>query len=339
MEAVRKQRATYACAAFAVLFLGIQIAADAQWTWSPQTGRWINLQRLPMETPELQLVHARGLMLEGRYREAMRETEKFMDFYGDSDLADQNQFLRGEITERRGRYLQAVNEYQQVVANYPGSDLHEDVIDRQYAIGDRLFQEGLENQERWFTFFRNRPMRQAIEVYNTVIDNQPFTPAAAEAQYKVGLCKFTLGEYTEAAFEYRRVIEDYSGSEWVADASHGLVQCYYRASRPPAYDQTPSRMTITAIDRFRSQFPNDERLEGMEEKRQEMRERMAEQRVRTAEYYEGRRQFESARIYYQIVVDEFGDTAAAAEAQQWLDDYGPPQEGPLAVLQTVSESN
>lgn len=290
-----------------------------------------------METPELQLEHARNLMLDGQYRQALRETEKFMDFYSGSDLADQNQFLRGEIQERRGRYLQAVNEYQEVVANYPGSDLYQDVIDRQYAIGDRLFAEGLENQEQWFTFFGNRPVRQAIEVYNTVIDNQPFTPAAAEAQYKVGLCKFTLGKYTEAAYEYRRVIEDYPGSEWVADASHGLVQCYRLASLPPSYDQAPSAQTINAIDRFRAQFPGDERVDDMEETRQKMQERIAQQRLETAGYYEDRRQFESARIYYQIVVDEFGDTEAAETARTWLEEHGPPRAGPLANLEAVSD--
>ncbi len=303
----------------AVLVAGV---AEAQWTWTPQTGRWVNLKRLPKETPELQVQHARSLMLDGQYRQALRETDKFMDFYADTDYADENQFLRGEIRMRQGRLLQAAEEFQQVVTMYPATGRYQEVIDRQYEIADHYFDRGQETIERpWWRPFRKRPIRRAIEVYTMVIDNQPFTVAAAEAQYKVGMCHFVLEEYTEAAYEFRRVIEDYSGSEWVDDASHGLVMTYYKGSHPPQYDQTNSILAVNAIDQFRSRFPGDPRAAELDEIRVEMRERVATQRLLTAQFYENRRRFESARIYYELVVDDFPGTEAAEQAAAWLAEY------------------
>ncbi len=302
-----------------VLSLGIATAAHAQWTWTPETGRWVNVKRLPKETPELQLEYARSLLMNGDYKKAMRETDKFENYYLDSDLADDNQFLRGEIRLAQGKHEDAAQQFQRVVSNYPDSELFERVVEKQYEIGDFFYEKGQSRSQKRFAFFRKAPYKKAIDVYTTVIDNQPFTGAAAEAQYKVGLCHFARKEYVEAAYEYRRVVEDYSSSEWVDEASYGLAETYYTASLPPDYDQSPSKLAIDAIDEFKSRYPGDERVADLDVKRQEMRDRIAKQRLQTAKFYEKRRQFTAARLCYEVVADDFADTSSAEEARAWLD--------------------
>jgi outer membrane protein assembly factor BamD len=298
-------------------------SAEAQWTWSPQTGRWINIKQLPKETPELQVEYARSLMVQGDYKKALRETEKFANYYNDTDWADENQYLRGEIKMAQGDFLGAAKEYQQVVTGYPESDLFDDVIAKQYEIGDTFYDKGTANlDKRFWHLFKKRPFRRAIEVYGMVIDNQPFTASAAEAQYKVGLCHFTLEEYKEAAYEYQRVIEDYAGSDWVDEASYGLAMCHYKDSLPPAYDQSPSLLAIEAIDDFKRRFPTDSRVAELDGIRAEMYNRVAEQRLRTAKYYEKRRRFDSAAIYYEVVVEQFPGSPSAVEAEAWLSANG-----------------
>lgn len=302
------------------LLLGIQMGAMAQWTWTPQTGRWVNTKRMPKETAELQIEYARSLMMEGHYDRALKETEKFQNFYQKNELGDQNQFLRGEIKLAQGEYTEAAKEFQKVVTGYPASPLYEKVIAKQYEIGDKLYEQGNKRLAKKWAIGRKRPFKRAIEVYNMVINNQPFTDSAAEAQYKVGLCHHTRKEYVQAAFEYKRVIEDYSASDWVDDACYGLAKCYYDSSRPADYDQAPSQLAIEAIDDFAHRFPEDTRLKELNEKRSKMRETIALQRLQTAQYYEKRRNYKSARVYYQLVVDSFKDTEAAKTAEKWISD-------------------
>ena len=302
------------------LVVALSNPAHALWTWTRETGRWINTEKLPRETPQLQVEYARSLLLSGQHKRAYRETEKFEEFYGDSDYADQNQFLRGEIRLAQGNRLDAAREFQKVIANYPDSDLYEQVIEKQYDIADAYYESGLKSIERpWWRLFRKRPLRRSIEVYSMVIDNQPFTDAAAEAQYKVGLCHHTLKEYEESAFEYRRVIEDYSASDWVDEAGHGLATSYYMSALPPDYDQTPSQLAIDAVDDFKARFPGDARQAELDTQRLEMRERIASQRLKTAQFYEKRRRFVAARQYYEVVVNQFPETEAARKAQEKLD--------------------
>ena len=315
----RRVRACCAGAAMAALVL-LAMPAHGQWTWTPQTGRWINIKNLPKETAELQIEFARTFLIEGDHKRAFKETNKFANFYPDSDLADQNQFLRGEIRMAQDKLVGAANEFQLVVTMYPDSSLYDDVIAKQYEIGDILYEKGQARLRKKWRLFRKRGFKQAIEVYSMVIDNQPFTDAAAEAQYKVGLCHHTREEYIEAAYEYKRVIEDYSTSEWVDDASHGLAVCYCDSARPPDYDQEPSQLAVNAIDDFTERFPDDERVADLEAKRAGMRESIAQQRLQTAQFYEKRRSFDSARTYYEVLVEKFDETAAADAARQWLED-------------------
>lgn len=290
----------------------------AEWTWTPQTGRWINVKRLPKETAELQVEYARSLLLEQEYKKAIQETEKFSDYYADTEYADDNQFLRGEIRMAQGKPLDAAREFQQVVAKFPNSPLYDDVIKMQYQVGDQLYADGQTQVKKFWTLAPKRPYKRASEVYAMVIANQPFTDAAAEAQYKVGLCRHTRKQYIEASYEYKRVIEDYSTSPWVDDAAAGLADCYFDSSLPPDYDQQPSKLAITAIDEFKERFPEDNRNSGFSEKKLKMQEAIAQQRLKTAQFYEKRRNFESARIYYNTVAKEFAGTAAAEKANEWL---------------------
>lgn len=308
--------------------------AVAQWTWTPETGRLVNLDRMPKETPELQVEFARSLLVGKEYSNAFDETEKFIKFYGESEWADRNQKLRGDIKLAQGRYVNAAEEYQLVITGYPSSPLYDEVIQDQYAVGDSLFDKGQKKAEQiqgapaWrldqkLRFMKYRPLKKAADVYTMVIDNQPFTETAAEAQYKVGLCFYTRGLYPEAAFEYRRVLEDYSTSEWVKEALYGLSLAYENGSHSPDYDQAPSQLTIDTIARFRRQFPDDPRTENMDAVTAEMRERIARQQIQTGYHYVKRNQVLAARMSFEKVVADYSDTPSAENAREWLDKNPP----------------
>ena len=309
--------------------------AFAQWIWTPETGRFVNMDSLPKETPELQVEYTRSLVVDGQLSKAMNETEKFTKFYPDTEYADDNQFLRGEIKLAQQDYVQAAEEFQQVIDLYPESPLYDEVIANQYKIGDALFEKGLKRTQRaskgfrpWrpltkFNPFRRRPLKKAIDVYTIVIDNQPFTAAAAEAQYKTGLSYFTRKEYLEAGYEFRRVIEDYSESKWVREATYHLTRSYEEAAFGPDYDQGPSKLAMSAIGNFTRRYPIDPRVDERQDVSEEMRETIAEQRYRTARFYEKRRRLDSARIYYEIVAGEFKGTQAAEKAEKWLAENPP----------------
>ncbi len=311
------------------------VAADhaaAQWTWTPETGRFVNMKNLPRESPELQVEYTRSLLVGGEYDRAFNETNKFDTFYGGTEYAAENQYLRGEIRLGEKKFVDSAKEFQKVIAKYPDSKWYDDVIRKEYEIGDLLFEKGQRRMNtgtskflrksrylKKLNFMANRPFKKAIDVYTMVIENQPFTPEAAEAQYKIGKCHFAREQYLDAGFEYRRVVEDYPDSTWVREASFDLTRCYEEASLDPDYDQAPAQLAMESIAEFKRRFPDDERVKEREDVSETMRESIAEQRFRTARQYERRQDLDAARIYYEIAAYEFSGTKAAENAAQWIE--------------------
>jgi outer membrane assembly lipoprotein YfiO len=302
----------------AVIFVSYAGTANAVWVWTPETGRWVNPANQPKETPEAQLEYASQLRLAGDYEEALGEYEKFFKFYPDSDLCPQAQFQIGELYEARGDYERASKEYQKVVSNWRASGLFDKVVEKQYEIADRFYQEEMARTRR-FRLFRGRYLRRAIRIYEQVIENAPFGPAAAQAQYRIAECHFASGHYLEATYEYRKVLDEYPSSEWAGQAMYGLGMCYYEQALPAEYDQTIARKAVEQFRLFTGLYPDDPKTQDATQKIADLREEMARQQLVVAAYYEKIQRSESASVYYRTVVAKYPGTQAADEAKEKLE--------------------
>ena len=292
--------------------------AHAVWVWTPETGRWINPKNQPKETAEAQLDYAKQLRLAGDHREALREYERFFKFYPDSELSPEAQFQIGELYEARGDYERASKEYQKVVSNWRSSELFDKVVEKQYEIADRFYREEVKRLGR-FRPFRGRYIRKAIRIYELVIENAPFGAPAAQAQYRIADCYFTLRQYLEATYEYQKVLDEYPASDWAGQAMHGLAMCYYKQALPAEYDQTIARKAIEQFRLFTGMYPDDPRTKEAAERIAELREEMARQQLVIARFYERVEKPDSARVYYRIVVAKYAGTRAANEAREKLE--------------------
>ncbi len=302
----------------AVVILAHAGAANAVWVWTPETGRWINPKSQPKETPEAQLEYASQLRLAGEYEEALDEYQKFFRFYPDSALCPQAQFQIGELYEARGDYERASKEYQKVVSNWRASELFDRVVEKQYEIADRFYREEMARRRR-FRLFRGRYLRRAIRIYEQLIENAPFGPAAAEAQYKIAECHFASGQYLEATYEYQKVLDEYPSTEWAGQAMYGLGMCYYKQALPAEYDQTIARKAVEQFQLFKGLYPDDPKAEEAAERIAELREEMARQQLVVASFYEKMQKPDSARVYYRTVAAKYPGTRAAGVAREKLE--------------------
>ena len=315
MPGKREMKAAVIIAVVLVAYAG---AANAVWVWTPETGRWVNPKNQPKETPEAQLEYASQLRLAGDYEEALGEYEKFFKFYPDSDLCPEAQFQIGELYEARGDYERASKEYQKVVSNWRASDLFDKVLEKQYEIADRFYQEEMARTRR-FRLFRGRYLRRAIRIYEQVIENAPFGPAAAQAQYRIAECYFASGHYLEATYEYQKVLDEYPSSEWAGQAMYGLAMCYYEQALPAEYDQTIARKSVEQFRLFAGLYPDDPKTQEATQKIADLLEEMARQQLVVAAYYEKIQRPDSARVYYRTVVAKYPGTQAADEAKEKLE--------------------
>ena len=280
--------------------------AHAFWIWTPESGKWVNPKYDVKPSPKDQLEYATSFFDAHRYAEAKREYQKLLKAYPKAREAADAQFALGRVWEELKKYYEAVEAYQKVVDRYPFSDLGTKVVERQYLIANLLL-EGKAKDSHFAMSFLGTDYN-VIEIFKKVIKNDPYGAYAPASQYKMGLFHLQRQEYQEARDEFEKTVNDYPDSKWAESARYQIAVADSKRSVKPQYDQKVTGIAVEGFKDFVQTHPDSELSSDAKAEIDRLRVKEAENAFVVAKYYEKHKAFSAARIYYQSVVDKYGDT-------------------------------
>jgi len=298
----------------ATLLNGPLTPAHAAWVWSPQTG-WIGPAGAPKDTPEAQLDYALSFFEQGDYDKARIEFKKLLRHYRESREAADAQYYLGRCLEGEREYYKAFLAYRKTLQVYPSTARFNEILERMAQIGNYF----LSGKKRKLGGAALLPARdKAVEIFQAIVEDGPFSPQGELAQYKLGLAHLVLGEYEQAVSAFEQLIERYPNSPLVDDARFQIAQASLKGTFRPGYDQHATDQAIEELDSFVKEYPSSDLSPDAIDKLQVLRERRAEHEFQVAQYYERRKQLASAVLYYQAVVEQYADTSWAPKATERL---------------------
>jgi outer membrane protein assembly factor BamD len=301
---------------FLVVSLGLCLqTASAYWVWTPKTKKWVNPKTLPKPTPKEQFDYAKTFYDLKKYGDAKREFNKLLKAYPKSFEASESQYYLGLTEEARGNLYEAFLAYQTVIDKYPFSEKIQEIIEREYKIGEE-FTSGEKRKALGVTLPVENP---AIEIFTKVIENSTYGPIAPKAQYKLGLVLKGLMRYYEAEEAFNKVISNYPDSEWAEAAKFQIASCRAALSRGPDYDQAAAKEAEEQFTEFIREHPEAALSQEAEKNIEQLREKEAEASFNTARFYEKQKAYAAAKIYYEDLVDNYPDSAWAAKALERLE--------------------
>lgn len=159
--------------------------------------------------------------------------------------------------------------------------------------------------------FENRDLLEAINEFTVITLQYQGSAVAPEAQYYLGECRFSRGEYLLAAFEYSVVKRNYPASARVADASYKTALCYYNLSPKSTLDQQYTRKAIDEFQSFIEYYPANPNAADADAKIRELTTRLAQKQYETARLYTKMQYYRSALVYYDDVIEKYHDTEYA----------------------------
>ncbi len=286
-------------------------SASAAWIWSPQTG-WIGPTGAVKDSPEEQLAFAMAFFDHKDYKRAGKEFKKLLKAYKESPEAAEAQYYLGRCAEESGDYYKAFREYRKTVQTYPSTKRFDEILEREYQIGN-YFLAG--KKRKLFGTVAVIPARdKAVEVFQAIVDDGPFSEYGQLAQYKAGLAHVALRDYEAAVGAFEQVISRYPDSPLIDDARFQIAQASLKGTFRAGYDQSPTDLALRELDAFLREYPQSELSDEAARRLKELRERRAQHEYQVAQFYERRRHPESARIYYETIVDRYPQTARAPQA-------------------------
>lgn len=294
--------------------------AGEGWTYEPYggEGRW---QRLSAKE---QLAVAQAAFDQKGYSVAIKASRYLLLKWPTSDYAPQAQYLLARCYEVTGKEEKAFAEYQKLLEKQPKFANFEEIRQRQRLIADSFL--AGKRFKRW-GFIPYRSMERTAGLYADIVRTGPYSDIAPDAQLRIGTAReqqkvlwFKAPDYPAAVQAYETAADRYYDQPKVASEAifRAGLACEKQALAAER-DQTTAGQAIAKFTDFMALYPNDPRVPQAQKTIALLKSEQARGNFNTARFYEKRKKWDSARIYYNEVLLQDPNSPYATEARQRID--------------------
>jgi outer membrane protein assembly factor BamD len=252
------------------------------------------------------------------YSLALKAARRTVRVWPLSDYAPQAQYLAARCMEEKGQDEKAFKAYQTLLEKYPKAINYEEVLQRQYIIANRYL------DGKWFRLWGYVPffpsMEKTSQMYEKVIKNGPYSEVAPQAQISIGSAREKQSKYPEAVKAYEKAADVYHDQKKVAaDALYRAGEAYHKQAKTAEYDQSIAGKAIATFSDFMTLYPQDPRVPEAQKIIDNLKQEQARGAFKIAEFYEKKKRWEGAKVYYNEVRVADPNSKLADEAKKRID--------------------
>lgn len=182
---------------------------------------------------------------------------------------------------------------------------------------DVLYQEGVELLEQRRTLLwvvDLTPYQDAIDKFQEVVDNYPYSEYAVAAELKIADSYFEQERWDEALSYYRDFAELHPEHEKVPYTMYRTALCHAKQSGTPDRDQSQTRLALAALDQLMTRYPAAAETREAETLWKELRGKLGLHVFGIGEFYWKRGEYQSAARRYRQILDEYPGLGLDADA-------------------------
>jgi outer membrane protein assembly factor BamD len=172
---------------------------------------------------------------------------------------------------------------------------------------ETYYQRGLDALagQRFLFFFRDVDYTRAIELFQEVIDNYPYSEYAVLAELQIADVYFDQGNYEQATSYYQDFVELHPKHEKVPYAlyRHGL--CSAARMSASGRDQEATRTAIAQFQVLLERYPDSEYAADARARLAEATDRLAEHDVHVGDFYFQRGECYAAASRYRAALTQY----------------------------------
>jgi len=250
----------------------------------------------------------------GRGKEAISAYKRFLKEHPASKQAAQAQFRIAEIYEGLGNFPKAFDAYQLLINRYPGTDEFEQSVAQQVLIANRYLDA---RKVRILGIDLLPGAERAEKMYTAILQNAPYSKHAPVTQFNLGLAYERQSKIPEAKNAYLQVLDKYPRSSVADDALYQVAYIYMRTGMSGrSEDLSALILAKQTFEDFLLEYPDSEKAAQARENLKNIGEREATDIMNIARYYDWKKDYKAAAIYYNDVIRREPNTTLAEEARE-----------------------
>lgn len=265
-------------------------------------------------TPAAQLDYALKQEALGRSRAARKGYEALVREWPASPEAAKAQFALAKLYENTGNFAKAFEEYQYLLTHYAGNCPYNEVLDRQFRIANHL----LHNNTSMFGWNLSG-MDTIRERFEQIVRNAPRSAIAPEIMLIIGSIHVSEKERREAISVYDSLLNRFPEAPQAISAAYLAAQCRYELSVRHSYNEARCRESIAFFKAVLERVPNHPQKAEMTVWLNELTNLLIEQNYQQAVFYDTRsRNADAAKAAYRRFLTEFPDSKYAQKVRDRL---------------------
>lgn len=162
--------------------------------------------------------------------------------------------------------------------------------------------------EQAVAVFNDDDLYEAQRLFDIIKLQYPASEYAPDAQFYLAEISFKRKEYVVASFNYSMVRRQYPTHPRAKEALFKAALCYVELAPPFDRDQDYTRKAIASLQEFIREYPQDSLTTVAQQHIRTLRNQLAEREFSIAEQYRVLNSPQSALIYYDSVIEDYGDT-------------------------------
>ena len=261
--------------------------------------------------------------------------------HANSTLASGALFRLAQLIEQKGDLVRAARFYRALMEYYPKTEHFQDAIEAQFRIGE-LYLHG--KKVKFFGIPVGASEDTAVEIFAAIVRSAPYGRYTARAQFDIGRAREIEGGAAGLAIEaYQAVVDKFPNDPLAVDAQYQIGYIWMEQARKGSYDPKASQQARTAFEDFLFRFPNSEKAPQAKENLRQLAERLTNTSLSVAKYYDGKKHYRAAVIYYNEVIREQPGSQEATVAKNRINQLrkklGDKALEPAAVLAAQEDKN
>ncbi len=156
--------------------------------------------------------------------------------------------------------------------------------------------------------FNDGDLFEAQRLFDIIRLQYPASEYAPDAQFYLAEISFRRHEYVVASFNYSMMRRQYPTHPRAKQALYNAALCYVELAPPFDRDQDYTRKAIVALEEFIREYPNDSLAQQAKLEIRRLRNQLAQREFSIAEQYRVLGSPVSALIYYDAVIEDYGDS-------------------------------
>ena len=182
---------------------------------------------------------------------------------------------------------------------------------------EALYQQGvalLEARREILGLIDLTPYAKAIEKFQEVVDNYPYSEYAVSAELKIADAYYDQKRWDEALSYYRDFAELHPEHEKVPYTIYRTALCHAQQSGTAERDQSATREALTVLDQLMTRYPISPEAREAEGLWKGLRTKLAAHVLGIGDFYMAREEYQSAASRYRQVLDVYPGLGLDADA-------------------------